>query len=365
MPTRSASGLPTINDVAREAGVSRATASRVLGGYGPASARARAQVGAAAAKLRYRPNTLARGIRSGRTRTLGLVISDIQLSFFSQVVRVIADTAHEAGFEVILMNTDEDLIAERAAVGVLADKRVDGILIALADPTDTAHLEEVQERGIPVVYFDRSPMDPDHDAVVVDNVGAARAAVDHLVALGHTRVAIVVEGRTAPSAAELIEGSLTPENGMTSPLRLFGWAAALRISGLPVLEDLILRSRYERADARRVSAQALRLPSPPTAIVTTDETMTLGVLEAVRDLGLEIPSDVSLVSFDHLPWTTIFEPPMTVVAQPVQEIGGTAARRLLRRIEDASLPPETIVLRTSIELRGSTGPVPAKSVTRG
>ena len=93
--------------------------------------------------------------------------------------------------------------------------------------------------------------------------------------------------------------------------------------------------------------------------------MTLGVLEAVRDLGLEIPSDVSLVSFDHLPWTTIFEPPMTVVAQPVQEIGATAARRLLRRIEDASLPPETIVLRTSIELRGSTGPVPARSVTRG
>jgi len=199
---------------------------------------------------------------------------------------------------------------------------------------------------------------------VVDNVAAARAAVEHLVGLGHTRVAIVVEGRTVPSAADLTAGGLAPEDGMTSSLRLLGWASALASSGLPVAEELILRSRYEREDAHRVTVEALGSALPPTAIVTTDETMTLGVLDAVRELDLDIPSDVSLMSFDDLPWTTILKPPLSVVAQPVQEIGVTAARRLLRRIEDASLPPEFIVLRTSIELRGSTGPVPARSAAR-
>ena len=154
---------------------------------------------AAAAKLRYRPNTLARGIRSGSTRTLGLVVSDIQLSFFSQVVRAIADTAHEAGFEVILTNTDEDLMAERAAVGVLVDKRVDGMLVAPADPTHTAHLQEVQERGIPVVLFDRDA--PGCGATWSWSTTPARraTAVRHLVRLGHTRVAIVVEGQARPA----------------------------------------------------------------------------------------------------------------------------------------------------------------------
>ena len=355
MPPRSAPGLPTINDVAREAGVSRATAARVLGGYGPASEQARERVLATAAKLRYRPNTLARGIRSGRTRTLGLVISDIQLAFFSQTVREIADTAHEAGFEVILMNTDEDVAAERAAVGVLVDKRVDGILIALADPTDTAHLQEAQERGIPVVLFDRGSSG--YDAVVTDNVKAAHDAVSHLVGLGHSRIAIVVEGQTALSAAELMTSRLASDNGMPSRLRLIGWASALQEAGVPVSDELILRSQYDRDGARRVSAEALRSATPPTAIVTTDETMTLGVLVAVRELDLDIPADVSLVSFDDLPWTTIVQPPLTVVAQPLQEIGATAARQLLQRIETVDKLPHTIVLRTRLELRGSTGPV--------
>lgn len=348
--------LPTINDVAREAGVSRATAARVLGRYGSASEQAREKVMAAATKLRYRPNTLARGIRSGRTRTLGLVISDIQLAFFSQVVREIADTAHEAGFEVILMNTDEDLATERAAVGVLLDKRVDGILIALADPTDAAHLREPRERGIPVVLFDRGASGSDCDTVVVDNVAAARNAVRHLVGLGHVRIAIVVEESPVISAAELSVSKVAPDTGVTSRLRLFGWASALREAGLPVSDELILRSNYDREDARRVSMEALRSPSPPTAMVTTDETMTLGVLEAVRDLGLEIPADVSLVSFDDLPWTTILQPPLTVVAQPLREIGATAAQMLLERVAGSNETPRTVVLDTIFELRGSTGP---------
>ncbi len=336
--------------------MSRATAARVLGGYGPASAGAHERVLTAASRLRYRPNTLARGIRSGSTRTLGVVVSDIQLAFFSQAVRGIADTAHGAGFEVILTNTDEDLAAERAAVGVLLDKRVDGMLVAPADPMETAHLQEVGERGIPLVLFDRGAPALDCDMVVVDNAAAARNAVRHLVRLGHSRVAIVVEASSAMPAVELSTLRLAPNSGIPSRLRLLGWASAMREAGLPVADALILQARYERADARRATLKALASPSAPTAIVATDETMTLGALDAVRELGLKIPGDISVVSFDDLPWATFIEPPLTVIAQPVHDIGVTATRQLLRRIRKVDEPAQTVVLRTTLVLRGSTGP---------
>jgi LacI family transcriptional regulator len=348
----------TLDDVARAAGTSRATASRVLGGYGSASAEARRRVLAAAEELRYRPNALARSMKSGTTATLGVVVSDIQLAFFSQAVRGIADAAHAEGFEVILANTDEELAAERAAVGVLLDKRVDGLIVVPTVPGEAAHLQDAQDRGTPVVLLDRGSPGFRCDVVVVDNQRAAKNAVRHLVRLGHRRVAIVVEGQTALSAAEIAIARLRPAGGMTSLLREAGWAAALREAGIPVTDDLIRRARYERDDAGRVTKAALASPDRPTALVTTDETMTLGAIDAIIEAGLKIPRDVSLVAFDDLPWTTLMQPPLTVVAQPVHELGVTAAQRLLGRIAGFDGPPETIILRTTFLVRGSTGPAP-------
>jgi LacI family transcriptional regulator len=351
----------TLDDVARAAGVSRATAARALGGYGSVSGAARERVQAAAGALRYRPNALARSMKSGSTRTLGVVVSDIQLAFFAQAVRGISDAARTEDFEVILANTDEDLALERAAIGVFVDKRVDGLIVVPAEPGESAHLAEAQERGIPVVLFDRGAPGLHCDTVVVDNQRAARNAVRHLVRLGHRRVAIVVEARTALSASEVVKARLRPDSGMTSSIREVGWAAALREAGLPVTDDLICGARYDRADARRAAAAALALADPPTAFVTTDETMTLGAIDAVQDAGLEIPRDVSLVAFDDLPWTTLLRPPLTVVAQPVHELGMTAAQRLLGRVAGFDGPPETVVLSTSFVVRGSTGPAPDRA----
>ena len=153
---------------------------------------------------------------------------------------------------------------------------------------------------------------------------------------------------------------------MTSPLREGGWAAALREAGISVTDDLICGAEYERDDARRATARALALPERPTAFVTTDETMTLGAIDAIQDAGLEIPRDISLVAFDDLPWTTLVRPPLTVVAQPVLELGRTATQRLLSRVAGFDGPPETLVLSTSFVVRGSTGPAPgAHTVTFG
>ncbi len=359
MPSRDNRDHATLDDVARAAGVSRATAARALGGYGSASAGARERVLAAAAALRYRPNALARSMKSGTTRTLGVVVSDIQLAFFAEAVRGIADAARKEDFVVILANTDEDLALERAAIEVFVDKRVDGLIVSPAEPGSAEHLAEVQERGIPIVLFDRGAPGVRCDVVVVDNHRAAKNAVRHLIRLGHRRIAIVVELLSALTAAEAVRSRLRPDSGMTSRIREAGWAAALREAGLPVADDLICGARYDRADARRATAQALALPDRPTALVTTDETMTLGAIDAIQDAGLEIPRDISLVAFDDLPWTTLLRPALTVIAQPVLELGVTATQRLLGRLAGHDGPPETVVLSTSFVVRGSTGPVPA------
>jgi LacI family transcriptional regulator len=359
MERRERTDHATLDDVARAAGVSRATAARVLGGYGSASEDARTRVLVAANDLRYRPNALARSMKSGTTGTIGVVVSDIQLAFFSQAVRGVADAAHAEGFEVILANTDEDLEAERAAVGVMVDKRVDGLIVVPSVPGESAHLQDAQDRGIPVVLLDRGSPGFACDVVVVDNHRAARNAVGHLVRLGHRRIAVVLPDVDAGTASEAVKARPKPDAGLTSRLRQAGWAAALHEAGLAVTEDLVGRSPYERDAAAATTASLLARPDPPTALLTTDETMTLGAVDAILDAGLEIPRDVSIVAFDDLPWTTLIRPPLTVVAQPVHELGVTATRRVLSRIAGFDGPPETVVLRTAFVVRGSTGPVPA------
>jgi LacI family transcriptional regulator len=349
----------TLTDVARAAGVSRATAARALGGYGSASAEARQRVEAAAAELRYQPNAVARSMITGTTGTLGAVISDIELGFFAQAVRGIADAANAEGFEVIVANTDEDPIKERAAVRVLVSKRVDGLIVVPAAPADTAHLEDAQDRGVPVVLLDRGAASARFDTVVVDNERAARKAVSFLVGLGHRRIAILVEGATARSAAELRAGPV-PRGVMTSTLRQAGWAAALRAAKIPVTDALIRRSTYGRQQAREATSAALAEADPPTAFLTTDEIMTIGAMDAILEAGLRIPEDVSLVGFDDVPWMTLVRPPLTVVAQPVHELGATATQRVLERIAGADGPPEEVILKTSLVQRGSAGPPPAR-----
>jgi LacI family transcriptional regulator len=350
-----ANGAATIHDVAAAAGVSRATAARALGGYGPVSETARARVAAAADRLGYRPNRLARSMITGTTHTLGVVIADIQLAFFAQAVRGISDAARAGEFEVILANTDEDCAKERTAIDVLIDKRVDGLIVAPADVRESDHLLAAQRRGIPVVLIDRGAPGVRCDVVLVDNQRAARNAVSHLVRLGHRQIAIVTEESSALPAEEITRARLQPAGHMTSVLRQAGWAAALRDAGLPVTDSLIRRARYDREAARATTAAALAGPSRPTAILATDETMTLGALEAILDAGLDIPGDVSLVGFDDSPWTTVVRPPLTVIAQPVYDLGAAAARRLLSRVAGDDGPPGSIFLETSFILRGSTG----------
>ena len=339
---------PTIPDVAALAGVSVATAARVLGGYGSTSPAVREKVTAAAATLGYRRNSLARSMITGRTHTIGLVVADIENPFFARAARGVADVAHKAGYEVLLVNSDEDPATERAAVRTLSERQVDGLIIAPASSAEAGHLVELRARHTPVVLLDRTLPGLDVDAVIVDNERAARRAVEHLTGLGHRRIALL-------TSQGLIH---------TNQARLSGYLQGLEAAGATPSDELIRMAQYTREAAVREAEIVLGLPDPATAIFTTDNLMSLGAYEGAQRARRAVPDEVSLIGFDDLEWTTIVRPPLTVVVQPVYELGAAAATRLFARLSGDDGPPETVTLATTFAIRSSTGPVPVRPTAR-
>lgn len=316
-----------------------------MGGYGAVSPAVRDRVAAAAAQLGYRRNSLARSMITGTTHTLGLVVADIENPFFARAARGVADVAHKAGYEVLLVNSDEDPATERAAVRTLHEKRVDGLIIAPASTDGGRHLADLSSHGTPVVLIDRVVAGIEADAVVVDNERAARGAVEHLVGLGHRRIALL-------TSQGLIH---------TNQTRLAGYLRGLEAAGLRSDDALVRMGEYTREAAGRETRAVLELDDPATALFTTDNLMSLGAYEGVQLAGRLVPEEVSIVGFDDLEWTTIVRPPLTVVAQPVYELGATAARRMLARVGGDDSPPRVWTLHTTFIIRGSTGPAPASS----
>jgi len=278
---------------------------------------------------------------TGRSHTIGLIVADIENPFFARTARGIADVAHAAGFEVLLTNSDEDPATERAAVRVLFEKRVDGLIVAPASSDEGLHLSELSALGVPVVLIDRAAPGVDADAVVVDNEQAAAHAVEHLVSLGHRRISLL-------TSQGLIH---------TNQMRLAGYLGALRAAGLPIDDRLVRMAEYTREAAVAETMAVLSLDDPATAIFTTDNLMSLGAFEGTQRSGRRVPEEVSLVGFDDLEWTTIVRPRLTVVAQPLYDLGRAAAERLMARINGDESPPSRFTLKTSFIVRESTGPV--------
>ncbi|MET9294833.1 LacI family DNA-binding transcriptional regulator [Streptomyces sp. NPDC003077] len=342
----------TIPDVAREAGVSRSTASRALAGYGSVSPQARERVRAAADRLGYRANQLARSMITGRTHTLGAVIADIQNPFFAGVTRGITDAARAAGYQVLLANTDEDPAAEQAAVKTLRDKHVDGLIVAPAATTDAGHLAAAHAAGCPVVLLDRDIPDLGMDSVTVDNHGAARDAVRRLLAAGHRRIALV------SLVGDGVRDPAPVDPGSTGLARIEGYRSALREAGIADTDTYLRMGAFHQQDPADLARDLLAAPEPPTALFATDSVIALGVLSAVRDLGLRVPEDLSLVTFDDTDWARAVRPRISVVAQPVQELGARAVRALVSRVQGGTGEREHITLPTRFIARESVAAVP-------
>jgi len=305
----------------------------------------RARVLEAVRKSRYQPDLVARSLRIKQTSTLGLIVSDILNPFHAALARAIEEAAQRRGFTVVLGNTNEEENREQAYLDVLVASRVEGIILVPC-ATNSRGLQRVVEQGVPVVQVDRLTPNVSTDAVLLDNRLGARLAVEHLVSLGHRRIGF-------------ISG---PQHLTTGVERLEGYRQTLAGAGLFYDPELIHLGNFREAAGYEGTRRLLALPDPPTAILTANNEMAAGAVRALAELRQAIGSDVSLITFDDARWAQYMVPPMTVVAQPVAEIGQTAVDILFRRLdrEAASARPAVYTLQPYLIVRESTKPYQAK-----
>jgi LacI family transcriptional regulator len=332
--------VTTLNDVARRAGVSTMTVSRVINESGYISQETRARVNDAIAELGYMPNALARQLRSRRTKTVALVVTDIRNPFFTTIASGVEDTARARGYAVMFCSTYESEVEEAAYVRVLMERRVDGVLLVPACGAGSS-VRLLQEHGMPTIVLDRHVLDVEADEVRADSRAGAYSAVRHLTDLGHRRIAILAG----------------PEGVSTSTDRVAGYREAL-LEACPNGEcGQILFGEFNEASGYSMTHQILQAEPRPTAIFAANNFIAFGAMRALREAGLGIPDDISMVVFDDLPPGWVLDPFFTVVSQPAYEIGTRAAQLLLERLAgEAPEGPRSIILPSELVIRRSTAP---------
>ncbi|MEV0676953.1 LacI family DNA-binding transcriptional regulator [Actinosynnema sp. NPDC050436] len=327
--TEEVRSVTTIKDVAQHAGVSTATVSRVLNGHAAPTEETRTRVLAAVEELGYRPNALARSLRTTSTTTLGLVISDLVNPFFAEIARAVEEEARAHGYCVIVANADESADQQATYVRTLLDRRVDGLLVCPATD-DPSWIAEVEARDVPLVLLDRTVPGAGCPVVRADGAQALADLADALRTAGHRRVGVIAG----------------PADTSTGRERLEQFARG-------GLELVVVHGDFRRESGSRAAAELAGLPDRPTALVAMDNLMGLGALEELRRRGLKVPADVGLAVYDDQPWFPLLDPPITVVAQPTVEMGRAAARSLLALI--AGEQPADVQLSARLVLRGSCG----------
>lgn len=328
----------TMKEVAQQAGVSVATVSRVLNGSTAVDGELRERVMSAVEQMRYRPNRLARNLRTNSTKTIAIVVPDIQNPFFVSVVRGLEDVAFGAGYTVLVCNTDDDLERESSYLQVLGDEFVAGIVVCATDERRSAtQVRKVLEKGMAVVSLDRRLENAPVDGVLSDNFGGTRTAVSYLIEQGHQRIGLIAGPAKYAPARE----------------RRMGYEQALIDHALPVASELIKVTNFKSAEAETATEELLSAAHRPTALFLSSGNVAIGSLRAVHRLGLSIPSDISLIVFDDLDWAAAYNPPLTVVAQNTRQLGGLAGDLLLQRIRGSEQQPHERHLPTQLIIRGS------------
>jgi LacI family transcriptional regulator len=332
--------VATVADVAERAGVSVSTAARVLSGRGYASEDTRRIVLESAKDLGYVPNQVARSLRTRQTRMIGLLIGDVENSFYSVIAKNVESVAKDAGYHVVLCNSDDDPKVEREYLKLLEGMRVDALIVT---PTseNVRYLARLIESDIVVVQVDRRVEGLAADAILVDNEAGAMSAVSHLIEAGHTRIGILT-------------GEL---DVLTAHQRLLGYQRALEEHRMPIRPELVKTGSFHREHAIENATDLIQAEPAPTAIFAANNILAEGVLIALDQQGLRVPRDVSVVAFDDVQWMSMVEPPVSAVRQPVADMARSAAELLLRRLRDGREgPPSTVVFRTEFVERASVAP---------
>jgi DNA-binding LacI/PurR family transcriptional regulator len=337
--------MPTIKEVADLAGVSVGTVSHVVSGAVPVSEPLRLKVESAIRELDYHPNHVARSLKTSRTRTLGIIVPDMTISFYPLVIRGAETAAWKQGYSLIAVNSTDSAERQKELLSLLRSQRVEGILVVVAAaPEPIMQISRLIEAGIPVVCLDRIPEKLPADSVSVEDVSAAEMGTDHLIEMGYRRIAIV----TGPL-------TLTNENR-----RLQGYEQSLRRAGLAVDPELLWHGNVRPEDVAVLCCEKLRSARTPKldAIVCTNGPTALGCLRALRDCGMNTPDDIGFLTFDELTLDDLFKPSITTIVQPAYEIGFKAASILFERLKgkssEAMLSPSTVRLPASLKIREST-----------
>lgn len=327
----------TLKDVAAAANVSRATAARALNSYGYVGDDTALRVIEAADRLGYRANRVAQALRSGQLPLVGFIPGDIQNPFFARIAHDIEVHLRKKGHNLLIASSEENPLQERQLLDSLRSLSVRGFIVAPSSSKDNQHIEAIVGEGIPLVLVDRVVQDVECDTVVVDNQGGAEMAINYLIANGHRRIALLRDKSGIYTAQE----------------RLAGYQNALQANGIALDETLVGVSHSTVEHAIEATIRLFSRRSRPTALLTVDSLMTQGALLGLRSMGLSIPHDVSLVGFDDFNLATFTDPQITVVAQPIPEMGPLAAKLLLEQLAGRKPTPQHVVFPTQLLIRGS------------
>jgi LacI family transcriptional regulator len=291
--------------------------------------------------LDYHPNQIARSLKVQQTRTIGMVVPDITNPFYTDVIRGVESEARTKGYSLILCDSEDDPGLEQANLDTLFARRVDGVLLA---PTAASAVQDsLRRRRFPLVFFDRIWPGFTGSAVITDNLEGAYEATRYLIGLGHRRLAIIT-GRLILSTAQD---------------RLEGFRKALQQAGLPLHDEYLQRGDFHVESGYSCGLKLLQLPVPPTAIFSSSNQITLGLMRALRDLGILCPERVSVLEFDDFEWAANFSPRLTAVAQPTLEMGKLSVQMLLSKLESFSKDhkggeEKVVVLKAELRVRDST-----------
>ena len=331
---------PTIHDIAREAQVSAMTVSRALNDRPGVSEHTRERVRAVAQDLGYVANVQAKSLAGGKTHVLGMVVPDIGTEYVGEIVRGVGDALERSGYDLLLYTTHRDPKRERERLFGVAGGMADGMLSLLPRTIDT-HMRMLEQLKLPVVIVDHLGADTNLPMIGTDNFRGARQAIKHLADLGHKRIGYITGDLETGAATE----------------RLRGYREGLQMVGLSYDEALVREGDFYQTRAFKAATELLELPEPPTAIFASNDVSAYGAMDAVRELNLRVPDDVSIIGFDDVPSAAQVHPGLTTIRQPLYEMGAAATRLLLSVLEGNEAAVSRISLPTNLVIRGSTATV--------
>ncbi|MGO4543692.1 LacI family DNA-binding transcriptional regulator [Paenibacillus sp. 2TAB23] len=326
----------TIYDIAREAGVSIATVSKVMNDKGKISAARRNQILSIMQRLQYQPSAIASALTGKHTFTLGLLIPDIANPFFAEVARAVEDRGHQFGYSVIICSTDNKDERIERYMTVLKQKQVDGIIIGTG-LENHAMLEELRSI-IPIVVIGREVAPLDVPTVVADDYRGGRLAAEHLLALGHVRMAVLAESLLISSSRD----------------RLRGFRDTIEDAGYALPDDSIIACGHGLEDSKARVMKLLRGGNRPSGLFCFNDLLAVGALQAAKESNAHVPSELSVVSFDNTILASVTNPSLTSIAQPMNQLGEAAVDLLLRQFDHGDLVHQRVSLRTELIVRQST-----------